>query len=324
MAASGYTHSVAFEKLKATEEKIVDNLTSLQYLQTLDLFLWSALDPIHAELPHLFHNYVAQVVGAQTLKASTKFTSDDRQRLPVHLFNLVTDPVPKRANTHARAMSLNRGLLFGFLSLFLSQVQEYESLHQISDMDPIVRQSRIYQIERQLGLRTGASLYAVIQQVRYWTDKACWFKELITQKYTRLALNHARLMYRDIKHSVRLDDVVQIYLMTVSKAIDRCNARQGVLTTFILSWFKSARAEVAALARTQMDPSIEALHEQYGDSIDEVLGTVMPNLEGELIQHVAYISRQVDVHGYLRATLGIPEFVTNDQIKTLKRFTWNH
>src|ERR1700758_257407 len=99
--AKSYTHSKAFETLKATQESITENLTSLQYLQTLDLFLWRALEPIHAECPSLFNNYLAKITAHQSLKASTKFTSDDRTKLPIHLFNALTSPDPKKAHEHA-------------------------------------------------------------------------------------------------------------------------------------------------------------------------------------------------------------------------------
>jgi DNA-binding IscR family transcriptional regulator len=58
-----YEHSASFSKLKTITERISKNLTTLEYLHTLDMFLWHALDPIHAECPGLFQNYVAKVVA---------------------------------------------------------------------------------------------------------------------------------------------------------------------------------------------------------------------------------------------------------------------
>lgn len=320
-----YQHSLTFESLKATEEVITENLTSLHYLQTLDLFLWRALEPIHAECPSLFHNYLAKIVARQVLKSSTKFTSlsaEEKPMLPIHLFNALTAPEPKKSHEHVRHMYVNRGLMFGFLSFFLNTMKEYERLHQpfTSEVDPILRRSRIYQIERQIGLRTGSSLYAVIQQVRYWDDKARWFKKLIMQKYIRLALNTAQLTYKDYNHYVPLDDVTQIYLMVLSRAIDRCDPRQGVLTTFITNWFKSARSEVGEMAKGQTDQSFESLSEDYGDAASDIFGFTMPDSSNEMISHISYVAKQVDKHGYLRASLGIPEFLTSEQIEILERY----
>lgn len=316
-----YEHSEAFSKLKDITEKISTNLTSLQYLQTLDMFLWNALAPIHAECPALFNNYMAKVVAHQALKASTKFTSDDRTKLPVHLFNLITAPETKKAHEHAKLMHLNRGLLFGFILLFLRRLAHYEKLHSpFLKMEPVIRNTQIFQIEKSIGLRQFGALYSAIQQVRFWYEKAHAWKEMITEKYTRMALNNARTTYKDFNHYIHLDDVVQIYLMVVSRAIDRCDARQGVLTSFIQNWFKSGRSEVANLAKGQSDQSYEQMSEELGDSVSDVLGFAMPATEGESVDHISFVCKQIDKHGYLRASLGIPEFLTEGQKDVLELF----
>jgi hypothetical protein len=241
--------------------------------------------------------------------------------LPIHLFNVLTSPEPAKAHEHAKLMYLNRGLLFGFLSLFLNEMRGYEDLHRPSiKMDPIVRQSKIYQIERSIGIRHNSSLYGVIKEASFWYEKARKFKGMIMQKYTRLALNHAQLTYKDYNHYVELDDVVQTYLVVVSRAIDRCDARQGVLTTFITNWFKSARSEVADLAKGQTDQSYEALSEDHGDAVSDILGYSEPDTQQETIEHIAYLAKQIDKHGYVRASLGIPEFLTESQQQILMRF----
>ena len=54
-----YEHSTSFHILKNIKEELTNNYTSLQYLQTLDFFLWKALEPIAAECPSLFYNSVS-------------------------------------------------------------------------------------------------------------------------------------------------------------------------------------------------------------------------------------------------------------------------
>lgn len=305
-----YEHSKSFDSFKAIHEKVTGNLTSLQYLQTLDLFLWNALAPIHSECPSFFNNFVSKIVVNQTLKASTKFTSDDRLKLPMLLFNMLTSSDIKKAHEHVKNMHINRGLLFGMLTLFNKIVSDYEDLHSpLNDLNPIVRKTRMYNIEQAIGFSGTIPLYSVIKQVRYWHEKARWWKEIIMEKYTRMAIMHAQLAYVEYNHSVKLDDVIQIYLMTVNRAIDRCDSRQGVLTTFITNWFKSARSEVAVLAKGQVDQSVEALTEEYGDAVSDIIGFALPVERNETTQHIAYVSKQVDKFGYIRAWLGIPEYV---------------
>lgn len=316
-----YEHSSAFSKLKDITERIDTNLTSLQYLQTLDMFLWNAMAPIHAECPSLFNNYMAQVVAHQVLKASTKFSSDDRQKLPIHLFNLVTVLDVKKAHEHAKAMHLNRGLILGFIWMFLRKLARYEKLHSpFLEIGIAERTAEMEAIEKSVGLRPHGALYSAIQQVRFWYDKAHAWKEMVIEKYTRMALNNARSTYKDFNHYVPLDDVVQIYLMVTSRAIDRCDARQGVLTSFIQNWFKSGRSEVAVLSRGQNDQSYEQLIEELGDSISDVLGSTSQDFSSEFVDHIAWLTKTIDKHGYLRAPMKIPEFVTRAQEEILMNF----
>jgi hypothetical protein len=108
--------------------------------------------------------------------------------------------------------------------------------------------------------------------------------------------------------------------MIVSKAIDRCDARQGVLTTFIQSWFKSAKSEVANMAKGQTDQSYEALSEEHGDAVSDIIGFSLPDTTSELEQHISYVAKQMDRQGYMRAALHIPEFMTIDQKAILERY----
>jgi hypothetical protein len=316
-----YEHSESFSKLKNIREKIEKNLLSLEYLQTLDMFLWNALSPIHDECPAFFNNYIAKVVSNQTLKSSTKFSSDDRSKLPIHLFNLVTTQDTVKAREHAKKMFLNRGLSFGLILVFLRCLAGYEKLHSpFVEMDTTIRKSKMWQMERAVGLRTGGSLYNCILQVKYWYEKAQKWKEMITEKYYRLALNSAQATYKDYNHYIKLDDIVQIYLMVTSRAIDRCDARQGVLTTFIQNWFKSGRSEVAELAKTQNDQSYESLVEELGDSVSDVIGYCEQDTSSELIEHVAHITKPLDPLGILRASMGIPETVSPEHREILRMF----
>lgn len=314
-----YQHSLAFEAVKNTKEAISDNLTSLHYLQTLDKLLWDALEPVQRCCPSLFFNYVAKIVAHQTLRTSTKFTSlsnEERMQLPLHLFHaLATQDL-----AHVRKMHINRGLLFGFLSWFRSKTKAYEKLYRPSDVDEATRKQCLDHIERELGVVPGQSLYGTIQQMAYWDAKARWFKSLVMEKYHRTTINQAQRTYKDYNHVVPLDDVIQIYLVVLSRAIDRCDPRLGVLTTFISNWFKSARSEVADLARVQNDVSLDAMAEEYGDAVSDIFGHAEFDTSAESVEYIAWVSKTMDHQGYIRASLGIPEWVTPEQRSKLETF----
>ena len=318
MAQSSYEHSQAFESLKQVREKITTNYTSLQYLQTLNHFLWKALTPVAQECPELFKGYLCKIVARQTLKASAKFTSNERQKLPSQLFNCLRATDDKLV-AQAQEMHINRGLLFGFSAFFLNRLETYKKLHNQPTLSVRTR-SLCNIIEQQVGLREDGELYAAMLDVEYWSDKARKWKEQIVEKYTRMALLQAQSTYRDYNYVVKLDDIVQIYLMVVSRAIDRCDSRHGVITTFMQSWFKSAKSEVAKLAEGHQDSSYEGLIDEHGDAIHDVLGTSAPDLSMEMWQHVAYIGMQVDPEGLVRTSMHIPQYVSLPHRKLLEAF----
>lgn len=321
MANKTYTHSRVFDVMKNTTEKIADNYTSLQYLQTLDYFLWESIAPIAVECPSLFYNYLAKVVARQSLKASAKLTSSERLKLPVQLFNTLTSPSAIKSFEAAKLLYINRGILFGFVSMFRNKLRYYSELHQsMHSLDSPERNTMIHRIERSVGLRNNGTLYPALMQVIYWDDKARAFKAMIMEKYTRMAVLQAQRTYKDYNHHVPLDDVVQVYMVVVSRAIDRCDARQGVLTTFIQNWFKSARGEVAHMAENQFDASYEALTEDHGDAIHDIIGVTLPDLAEELRTHIAYVAKQVDPVGLVRTVLGIQEFATRAEKALLEEF----
>jgi hypothetical protein len=49
------------------------------------------------------------------------------------------------------------------------------------------------------------------------------------------------------------------------------------------------------------------------------LGETLPASDYEALEHLAYVAKQHDPEGVLRATLRIPEFVTAKQLAVLKK-----
>jgi hypothetical protein len=169
--------------------------------------------------------------------------------------------------------------------------------------------------EQRTGVRSNV-LYSAVRQVDFWASKAHWFKSLIVQKYTRLALMNAKRAYTDVQYRVSLDDVVQTYLMFLSKAIDRCDCRQGVLTTFIQTWFHSSKAEIVRSAESNQHTSYEEL---MGSAL--LHSSSDPDSSFESLQELSYKAKLVDPGGVVRYSLGIPEFFSSSQLKKLRLFT---
>ena len=315
---SSYQHSRSFDVLKRTDEKFKNNYTTAQLLNTLDHFIWQALTPIIRECPDLFLTYVTKIV-AQQANSNSKLTSDDKLLFPALIINLLSAPTFEQRMAYARKLYLNRGLLFGLIAIFTGLTRSYrravERGAQDNPLQATLRSTRLYQIEQKVGLRKGGNLYGAILEASHWAAKAYQFKHIITEKYTRLAAQHARNTYVEYGHDVELDECLSIYMMTVDKAINRCDSRHGVLTTFITNWFKGARAKIEALALTRRsETSYEVMLEKAGDAASSVLGAADADSEmTEHVQHLSVVARYVDKRGCVRASLGIPEVVNRQQ-----------
>ena len=306
-----YQHSETFASLKNTKE-LKTNYTTYQYLHTLDHFIESAIDPIATAYPDFLDNYFAKVVAWQTTRPNVKFSRNHKDVLPALLFNsLTTEGAAKRV--HQKSMMMNRGVLFGAVSTYLRTVNSYMKLH-----DPSFRLKRS---KRKLLIALGEQrcgspyLHAATLQVQYWINKAHGFKELIVQKYIRLALNSARRTYTEIEYEIKLDDIIQTYMIYLSKAIDRCDSRQGVLTTFIQTWFYSARSEIQKSV-------VEEHHTSYEELVSSgaLTKATSPDNNYEAIQHIAATAKTLDRCGSLRYALGIPEFFTSHEVSCISHY----
>lgn len=311
-----YQHSETFAQLKVSKEVVDQNLTSYQWLKTLDHFIENAIDPLVTANCDLVDNYFAKVTAWQSHKPSIKFTREPKSGLPSMLFNsLTTSGRVKRQ--WQRDMLLNRGLLFGLLSVFADTVNNYKQLHD--PWFPIPYSKRL-RLMRLAAKRCGSDfLYASITESEFWSRKAYYFKELLLQKYIRLALMQAQRTYKEINCVISLDDIVSIYLSYLSKAIDRCDSRQGVLTTFIQVWFYSARTEVTKLASASNVESYDQILESGFYS-----GSTEPDSDLETTQYISYEAKRVDPEGVVRFSLGIKEFFVQKQLKIVQKFITTH
>jgi hypothetical protein len=309
---AAYQHSNAFAALKDIKEDLHENLSTYQYLDVLDFFLESSLDPLATAVPDFMDNFFAAVVAWQAHKPSVKFSRDNKYTMPVKFFNSVTTE-GKTKRLHQRSMLLNRGLLFGMLAMFSNLTKSYLKLHDATRH--YKRTQRLQLIKKVESSLNATHLHSACIQHAWYAQKAYTFKELITQKYTRLAIMNAKRAYTSLNCEVSLDDIVQTYLLYLNKAIDRCDSRQGVLTTFIQNWFYSARAEI--IKNTE-----ENRHTSYEDFLDKlpVKHTEATN-PYEAVQHISYQAKQIDEYGVVRYALKIPEFFSYQQLKKLRLFT---
>lgn len=304
-----YKHSKSFAELKAIHEDIQINLTSLQYLQILDYYLYNAVFYLHKISPNFLNQFIAKVIAYQQIHSMSKVSSESREKVSCMFFNYIT--TNDRANL--KQLYLNRGLYFGLINYWLNKNRLYFKGQSILEDLPQI------ELSSEIDITNKEMHFAYFKCVEYWFNLALDFKAKIVQKYTRMTLLQAQKTYVEYNHLMDLDDVTQIYLQVMSKAIDRCDSRFGVLTTFIQSWLKSAKAIVQKTTASMIETaSVEELSEQFGDS---AFGSISSeDSQTNLLHDLMYYASIYDSTGCLRIKYHIPQYLSPAQIDLLNSY----
>ena len=149
-----------------------------------------------------------------------------------------------------------------------------------------------------------------------------------------MCLKTAQIDYVKLNYQVQLDDILQIYLLTADKAIDKCDATKGVLTTHIQNWLKSAKNTVVDtyLAPDQYRGYTEQEEDVTLDDIitnnrQDSVSTESPIEESMdrkvKIERVQQLAKFFDPVGYARCLLGIKEFVTPSMLMQIELHNQN-
>jgi len=312
-----YTHSKSFAILKRVREQIGTNLTSGQYLQLLDTLLYRSLAPI-VEHTNLFETYLCSLIGWQEKNNKRKVSLVDKQAFAGIAVAWLLYPKWMKVQKLS-SLKLDRIAIYEFCRTFLRQHADYEAacnceLKRGGVVVPLT-EMLVYKKRVENAVNTTSSLLPVMQEVQYWIQEADSFKTAVLEKYIRMCLTTAQTDYvRHFEMSVPLDDIVQSYVVMASRAIDKCDFRQGVLTSHIQNWFLTARTHLTKNARADYIP--ESASNEAPDTEAESMVDAM--VREEEIEHVRIIARMMDPVGSGRVMLGILETRSVIETFTLK------
>lgn len=306
--SGNYEHSKSFAILKRVKEQLDTNLTSGQYLQLLDTLLYKAVAPL-VEHTNLFETHLCTLIGWQEKNNKRKVSLVDRTAFSALAVTWLLNGTNKgRKVTKIHTLRLDRAILHEFCRTTLRSLENYEAACNCEfkrDGAPVSLSGMLAyktQIEKAVG--ATMTILPAIQECRYWLAEADKFKTAVLEKYIRLCLTTAKKDYvQHFDKSVPLDDIVQSYILIASRAIDKCDFRQGVLTSHIQNWFLTSRSYLTKSAAS----SHEANDTEELSSYEEGESFVDDLVRQQEVEQVRRIARLVDPVGYARAYLGIPE-----------------
>lgn len=318
-----YSHSDVFARMKNLTERLPTNLTTSQYLQTLDQYLLRSITPI-INGTRFLDGFLARLVGWQEKNFRRKVTFENRRVVPAKIITFLLQPSDEGRLKAFVDLLLDRGVVFEAIALFYERTALYVAASDCELSRPghvgvdlpyclFVRES----VETEM--RATVSLTAVLSESRYWADCAVAFKQLILEKYTRLCLNTAQADYVSyFKHSVPLGDIVHWYWISASRAIDKCDSNQGALTSHIAKWFLTARAKVLSQKDQQTNElNLETfIHDSHHHT--EHISLEDQEEAAARLENMRHLAALADPIGVARAYLGIenPAYALepNDQL----------
>ena len=326
---SGSTSSKVFSDLKDTREQIQGNLTTAQYLRTYDVLLYTAMRSI-VENTKFFDTYLVRLLGWQEVNHRRKVSFLKRTELPRLVLNFLMQETPESRFLAIKQLKLDRGLRVEIIRAFIESLDKYLSCCNLTSNLPLAEALEYkYTVEKE---HNCPDLYRICVEASLWLSRALEFKAMIQEKYIRLCLVSAQRDHATFfSGSIDLDDVIHTYFISCSRAIDKCDGDAGTLTTHIQNWFFTARESVWGQKNKTKQVSMDAFLQRqestdYGEGLEDVDEDTMTvhSREQELEQdtearQMSALAKIADPHGAARLLLGIPEFLTEAELKQLKR-----
>jgi hypothetical protein len=186
----------------------------------------------------------------------------------------------------------------------------------------------------QLGLSMETAFQA-IHETKAWYTQALEFRSMIAERYYRLVVNNASMMYNSNPERYDIEDIAQNFLVAVHKAIDKCDHRRGTLTSYVQKWILDAKTSYGyheygisyvipkskrlAIA-TKVDTTTNNLSMSMED--DTILNLEADNLEldfekKQMMDRVRILARHADPIGFARMKLGIKESLTQEELASI-------
>lgn len=321
-----YRSSKAFQDLKNVQEKLAVNMTTSQYMKLYDEYLEKAMDPIIANCK-FFDTYLSQLISWQAKSHRRKISFVGQIEFPRLAVNFLIQSTGEQRVKAYKKLALDRGIVIEFLRLFETMTSNYTLASNLELFGGDINKCLRVISEVETSLRPRVPLISIIRESSYWFGQALNFRHLILEKYIRLTLNTAQRDYVDcFQGKEELDDVVQAYLLYTARAIDRCDYKQGALTSHIQKYFLAAKAYVLkGLNNRNESLDEEVVSTSLYDS-NECSELQSPDVQlfnkttnEETSKVIAQLSKLMDPVGYARAYLGIHEELNDTEKQLLSK-----
>jgi hypothetical protein len=237
--------SSVIESLKTVREKLPDNYSTEQLLDTLDEFLMRAVRGM-IRSSRFLDPYLVQIAAWYSTNQRRKISGLEKGQFIATVMAYVLGS-PKHKVRIYRRMYLERSLTLELLNRWLKLAEEAARLEIEGLQRPSAdKAGRLKHLHRKLGLYDPHLLYPNWLAVKQYTQLAYQFREQIAEKYMRkVALEAVSFHKRQRERTgsrMSLSDIGQNFVLAVYRAIDKCDPRKGTLTAYVDRWLSDARS----------------------------------------------------------------------------------
>lgn len=341
-------HSKSFENLKTINEKL-GRYSSKQLISVLDTLVLRSLLPI-IEHTDFIDRYIAVVIGWYSTNHRRKISSLSNRKYAMLLFTLfLAETNPNKKLAILKNLRLERNILRTMVGSWLDLSKDYQrlSIEVLKEKDLLKSstiRARMWEIETAVGVLPNGHLYPAISRAEYWHKMGLDFRNLIIERYVRYAVMKAHGYYKTNMGRVDLDDLVQNYMLAISRGIDKYDSKRGTLTNYINQWIRNAQlnsdspheygiaysvpqnvrrqmADGNTYGRVNISSSLEdeGVESQFDTTYAEISSPQdIAERESE-IEEIRKIAKYADPVGFARIDMGIEEYLSKEEVAILIR-----
>lgn len=330
------------------------NLTGEQIQQTLDLFLYKALEPIVLN-SNVFDSQVRYVLSVISQNRKRRLSSLDRNLAIQHLckYLALTRPEDRQEKFRIiRDTRIERSFTHTFISKFLTTHSDYLTIYNqyltSTKEDRKFLKNSLDLIAESVGCdRQG--LYRIMNITQSYLTKFYNYRAVILGHYVKHSSNQAKQYIRS-NSALNFDfkDARQSILKSILIAIDKYDSNKGALTSYVNWWILNAQTSSTSdheygIAYTipqshrkkianhttgdiNFSVSLDSLSSGDDDDNDKNLHSTLSDkitlsdnyIKQEFNVIVQYLAKSVDPHGCARLYLDVGEFFSDKELNRMR------
>lgn len=225
-------------KLLDSPEKLRQNLSTKQIISILTELLNAAAQPLF-EHSQLMRQIILQAMLQTQVDHRRKISSRNKETTAA----LIVYSIMYGDYSAIRLCDINRNIIFYATDMIYNKLKDAVRLENTLLREPRNSQALLEQAELANYLGIDASLLTPLaRHIGLYYTMYLQFKSMVIGKYVKFAWQEANRARALTGLHVDVNELCGNYLLAFMRAIDKCDADSGTLTSYMQKWMMSARS----------------------------------------------------------------------------------